>query len=367
MADDIRSLFRAELVSARPYVVGARPDDGAKLGQNENPFDLPDDLKRRLSARFLELPLNRYPREQPRRLAAALADYAQVPASHVLVTHGSNEFVHSLCLAFVEKGREVVLPTPMFSLFGSAVDLFGGTIRRVPARSDFTYDVDALVEAVGERPRLAILACPNNPTGKDLPLRDIERILVAAHGFTVVDEAYLEFTDRKSAGTLLDRYPRLIVMRTLSKAFGLAAVRIGYVVANPGVIEQLLKVRLPFMVDPFAEEIALSVLAARDEILKRTDTIRALKERLVAGLAAIEGVEVVPSDTNFVLFRAGDDADTIQRALLAQGVGVRSMAGYAELRQYLRVSAGSDGENRSFLDALKSAVDRDLGSQGSGG
>lgn len=358
MTDDIESLFRPELLSARPYVVGARPVEGAKLGQNENPFDLPDELKRRLSARFLETPLNRYPDEQPDRLRAAVAEYARVPASQVLVSHGSNEFVHTLCIAFVERGREVVLPRPMFSLFGSAVELFGGTVVGVPSRTDLTYDVDALVEAVADRPRLAILACPNNPTGKDMSIEDLVRILEASRGFTVVDEAYFEFTDRASAIELLDQHPRLIVMRTLSKAFGLAAARIGYVVARPEVIEQLLKARMPFMVDPFIEEVALTVLGARAELLKRVETILALKEELVLDLKALEGVAVVPSDTNFVLFSTGMDADTLQRTLLDGGAGVRSMSGYPELKQYLRVSTGTETENRKFLDALKSALEQ---------
>ena len=356
MTDDSRSLFRDELRSARPYVVGGTGASRAKLNQNESPFDLPDGLKQRLAERLQSIPFNRYPAEQPGELAVAAAEYAGVHPSSVLVSHGSNEFVHSLCLAFVDPRSQVVLPTPMFALFSNVVNLFGGHVREVPCRSNLTYDVAAVCDAVADA-RLAILACPNNPTGKDLSFDAIRSILDAANGMTVIDEAYWEFTDRRSAVALLEDYPRLIVMRTLSKAFGIAAMRIGYAVARPDVIDQLMKVRLPFMVDPFAEQVGVAVLAERSTLLDRVNTIKASKRSLQDALGRIEGVDVVSSETNFVLFRTPHDADTIRTGLESRGVAARSMSGYHELKRYLRVNAGTEGENRIFVDALKSALD----------
>lgn len=349
------SLFRAALRNASPYVVGGAETFHTKLNQNESPFDLPEDVKHDLARRFVELPLNRYPSEQPGDLVRALASYAGVDPTCVLATHGSNEFVHSLCLATVEAGRSVALPRPMFSLFRNTVALFGGTAIDVPSRANFEYDVAALAAAAG-RSHLTIVACPNNPTGKDLTLEEIEHVASATSGMVLVDEAYVEFTDRRSAVTLIDRLPNVVVMRTLSKAFGLAAMRIGYVVGSPAVIREFLKVRLPFMVDPFAETVAVAAVGDVESMRARVQTILTEKAALEAAVAEIDGVEVVRSATNFFLFQTPRDSESLRVELAESGVVVRSMGGYPELRGFLRVNAGTAVENQRFLGALKSAL-----------
>ncbi len=348
-------IFRHALAAARPYVVGGVARPSAKLNQNESPFDLPASLKAELAEQFADVALNRYPSEQPAELVAAIADYLDVPTDHVLVSHGSNEFVHTLCLATIERGRRAVLPTPMFALFRDSVALFGGEVVSVPCRRDFSYDVDAIVAAVTEGVSLTVVACPCNPTGKDLGILEIERIVSAATGLVVIDEAYWEFTSRESAVSLVDSYPNLVVMRTLSKAFGLAAMRIGYAVAQPAVVAELMKARLPFMVDPFAQRVGLLVLREREGLLTRIPQILKAKAELSAALEAIDGVTVVPSDTNFLLFRAEGFVGDLQASLERAGVIVRSMRGYRELDGYLRVNAGTAAENQRFVDALKAA------------
>lgn len=354
-ADTSDTLFRAVLREAKPYVVGGTDSYHTKLNQNESPFDLPGVVKEELARRFLDLPLNRYPSEQPHDLVGALASYVGVEPASIIATHGSNEFVHSLCLATVEPGRRVALPRPMFSLFRNTVSLFGGTPVDVPSLTDLRYDVPALVEAAAGA-EVTIIACPNNPTGKDLSLDEIEQIASAAAGMVVIDEAYVEFASRDSAVSLIARHGNVVVMRTLSKAFGLAAMRIGYVIAAPTVIQEFLKVRLPFMVDPFAEAVAVAALGSVGPMREHVRTILDGKSMLEAAVGAIDGVEVIGSTTNFFLFRTKRDPEVLRRELADAGVVVRSMGGYPELNGFLRVNAGTSDENQRFLDALKAAL-----------
>ncbi|QXD14439.1 histidinol-phosphate transaminase [Rhodocaloribacter litoris] len=349
----IRPAVRRE----RPYHVGGLPDVAVKLNQNESPYDLPDDLKRAVLEAFMEIPFNRYPTEQPDRLRHALARRLEHDPDGLLLSNGSNELTYTLGLALVEAGTPVVLPRPLFSLYETMVRLFGGKVVGVPPRPDLHFDADALVAAVERhRPALTVLASPNNPTGLAMPLADIERLAAAAEGFVVVDEAYVEFNDEPSARHLLDTYPNVLVMRTFSKAFGLAGLRVGYLMGHPAVVAELLKARLPFMVDRLAETVALALLERPELVTARVAELKASRQALTQALQAIEGVEVLPSQANFVLFRTPLEPRPLMARLAGKGVLVRDMSGYPELPGYLRVNAGTPAENKAFLGALKEAL-----------
>ncbi len=359
--------IRPAVRQAHPYLVGGRPDVCVKLNQNESPFDLPDDLKREVLDAFLEIPFNRYPAEQPERLRHALGVHLGHDPAGLLLGNGSNELAHTLGLAMVGPGTPVVLPRPQFALYETTVRLFGGEVVGVAPRPDLHFDTDALVAAVEARkPALTVLASPNNPTGLALPPDDIERIVRAADGFVVVDEAYVEFNDGPDAQALLPRYPNLLVMRTFSKAFGLAGLRVGYLMGHPAVIAELLKARLPFMVDRLAETAALALLKRPALLHARVAELKASCRVLTAGLQALDGVTVVPSQTNFVLFRTPLPAPVVLARLAENGVLVRSMGGYPELPDYLRVNAGTPDENKAFLAALKDALHTPAGVPRSG-
>jgi histidinol-phosphate aminotransferase len=184
---------------------------------------------------------------------------------------------------------------------------------------------------------------------------EIERILQASEGFVVVDEAYLEFNDQPSAQALMKAYPNLLLMRTLSKAFGLAGLRLGYLMGPPRIIREMLKARLPFMVDRFSEAVALALLDRPGLLAERVAQLKTSIRRLTTELASMPGVEVLPSQTNFVLFRTQLEPDVMMGRLAGAGILVRNMGGYPELRGYLRVTAGTDSENKAFLTALKEA------------
>ena len=355
--DAIIERVRPSVRHEHPYVVGHPPEAEVKLNQNESPYDLPAVLKDELIERLREIPFNRYPAEQPERLRQALAERLGVEPEGVIIGNGSNELTYTLGMALIEPGGAVVLPRPMFSLYAKVARMSGARLTEVAPRADLRFDTEGLLQAIREEePALVVVTSPNNPTGRALPLAEIRRLAEAAPGFTVVDEAYVEFGEEESALSLLDTCPGVIVLRTFSKAYGLAGLRLGFLVMRPALGRELMKARLPFMTSRLSEEVGLTLLGNEDLMAER---IRMLKESTAAlrsGLKAIDAVEVVPSQSNFMLFRPPADAQALLRRLAEAGVLVRDMRGYPSLEGYLRVCAGTPQENKAFLAALERAL-----------
>lgn len=349
--------IRREVRREKPYVVGGAREVPTKLNQNESPYDLPPDLKRELLEAFFQIPFNRYPSAQPDRLVEAIARSIYRPAESIIVGNGSNELTYTLGLCLIDEGRSVVVPRPMFALYESMIRLFGGESVSVAPLEDKRFDAPGLLDAVREhQPVLTILTSPNNPTGRAMEFDEIRSIVEAAVGFVVVDEAYHEFNERPSALTLMDEHPNLIVMRTMSKAMGLAGLRVGYLSAHPDVAAEFMKSRLPFMVDPLAEHVGLTLIRHGELIDERVRTIKRLTADLTDGLRALAGVETLPTDTNFVLFRTEHEPADLLERLANVGVLIRNVSGYVDLAGFLRVTAGTERENKAFLTALKNAL-----------
>ncbi|PSQ87640.1 MAG: histidinol-phosphate transaminase [Bacteroidetes bacterium QS_3_64_15] len=359
--DELLQHIRPAVRERSEYVVDMPEGITVKLNQNESPLGLPEDLKQELLDAYAQVEMNRYPSEQPDDLRRALAEYDGVDPDQIIVGNGSNEITYTFGLAFLDPGDPVVLPRPMFSLYEKVMRLQEADLTSVPPREDFGFDADALAAAAAETDAvLTILTTPNNPTGLALTLDEIEQVVVASSGFVVVDEAYVEFNPEGSAVELLDRHPNVLILRTLSKGFGLAGARLGYLVAHPAVVQELVKARLPFMVDRFAEQTALAVLERPALIEDRVQRIQASITNLTETLQNVNGVKVVPSQANFVIFTTPAPADVLQDRLANCGVLVRNMGGYPELEGYLRVSAGTEAENNAFLGALEKSLCEDV-------
>jgi histidinol-phosphate aminotransferase len=364
--DDLLQRIRPAVRERSEYVVDMPSGIDVKLNQNESPFDLPEELKEELLDVYEQVELNRYPTEQPERLRRALAEHDGVAPEQIIVGNGSNEITYTFGLAFLESGTPMVLPRPMFSLYDKVARLQDADLTSVPPRDDLGFDAEALAAAVAETDAaLTVMATPNNPTGLAMTIDEIEHVVAASSGFVVVDEAYVEFNPEGTAAELLDRHPNLIILRTLSKAFGLAGIRIGYLMAHPAVVTELMKARLPFMVDRFAEQTALAVLRQWDLVEDRVQRMQSSIENITEALQAMNGVEVVPSQANFVIFTTPAPADALQDRLADRGVLVRNMGGYPELEGYLRVSAGTEAENNAFLGALETSLHEVAPSPGS--
>ncbi|PSQ76081.1 MAG: histidinol-phosphate transaminase [Bacteroidetes bacterium QH_8_67_23] len=363
-APDVEQLIqrvRPAVRNERPYLVSEAPEVDVKLNQNESPYDLPPALKADLAERLREIPFNRYPAEQPERLRARLAERLDLDPDGVLIGNGSNELTYTMGLTLIEAGDAVVLPRPMFSLYAKVARMSGAELTEVPPREDLRFDTEGLIAAIErEDPALVIVTSPNNPTGRALPLGEIRRLVEAAPGFVVVDEAYVEFGDEESARTLMEEHPGVIVVRTFSKAYGLAGVRLGFLAMRPALGRELMKARLPFMTSRLSEEIALAILDHPGLMDERIEQLRRSTAQLRAGLEATDGVEVVPSQSNFMLFKppVRDAPALLDHLAREEDVLVRDMSGYPSLEGYLRVCAGTPQENKAFLTALERALSR---------
>lgn len=348
---------RADLAGLVPY--GApQLDVAVRLNVNENPFppssELAADIGR--AAAQAALSLNRYPDRDARQLRADLADYltreTDVPfmADQMWAANGSNEIMLQLLQTFGGPDRVALGFAPTYSMYADYCrDSFTRYIT-TPRAPDFSVDIDAAVDAVREyRPDVVLLASPNNPTGTALPLATAVAILDTAPGMVVIDEAYAEFrrAGTPSAVELLAAYPRLIVTRTMSKAFGLAGARVGYLAASEAVVDAVQLVRLPYHLSAITQAVARAALAHADHLQEQILLVRAERDALVDWLRGREFV-VADSDANFVLFGEFEDRHAIWQGLLERGVLIRETGPTG----WLRVSIGTPEENAAFRAAL---------------
>jgi histidinol-phosphate aminotransferase len=325
-----------------------------KLNQNESPFDAPIEVKRAVLERAAAISWQRYPEFAPARLTQRLAGhYGWVPDG-VVVGNGSNELIQATLSVVLAEGDAVIAPSPTFSLYRLLTGVLGGRYVPVPLGPGFRFEVDRIGEtAVRERAKVIVLNSPNNPTGSALPEGAVERLLAETKSLILCDEAYQEFGG-PTAVPLLSRSSRLVVLRTFSKAMGMAGLRFGVGLAHPEVARELAKGKLPYNVNQVT-------LAAADVALDHTalfaDRIReviATRDRFVARLARMSGIEVFPTAANFVLFRcrARPASEIFRRLYDEHGILVRDVSGSAELAECLRISIGTDDDMEAVLGAL---------------
>jgi len=324
----------------------------AKLNQNEAPDDLPPELKEAVLARLSRIPWNRYPAAAAAALTERLSEYAGFPAEGILVGNGSNELIQTLVTAVCDSGDCLVTVRPGFSVYKRVAATLNIRAVEVPLRDDFSFDVDAIIES-GRAARLVILASPNNPTGTVLGLGDIDRLAGCLSGLLAVDEAYYEFHGQ-TASSLIAGRENLVVLRTFSKAFGLAGLRLGYLLGESGVVRELSKAKLPFSVGILQQAAALEILERRTLVERRVGEIVRERERLFEEMRRLPGIIPFPSRANFILFESRDvpPADIFQR-LFGDGVLIRPLSGPL-LENKLRVTVGTAGENNAFLSCLSS-------------
>ena len=329
-----------------------------RLNTNENPHPLPAELIAELGTALgaAVQDLNRYPDRDATALRADLAGYltqtggVAVQPAQVWAANGSNEVLQQLLQAFGGAGRTALGFTPSYSMHPIIAAGTGTGWVDGHRRGDFTIDTAQAVAQVREvRPDVVFVTSPNNPTGTAVALETVAALYAATEGVLVVDEAYTEFAraGTPSALTLLAGRRRLVVSRTMSKAFGMAGLRLGYLAADPAVVDALQLVRLPYHLSSLTQAAARAALAHTTALLASVDAVKAERDRIVAALPAL-GLTSVPSDANFVLFGRFADAPAAWRALLERDVLVRDVG----LPGWLRVTAGTTEETDAFLTAL---------------
>lgn len=339
---------RPEVRDVPAYRFEARPAL-VKLDQNESPDDLPAPLREAALARMAAAEWHRYPALHPDGLAARLAARHDWPADGVAVAGGSNVLIQAL-VVLSGLGRRALALSPSFPLYAQQARLLGSELTEVPLGADHAFPTEAVVAAVASGAGVAFLPAPLAPTGNPVDSRDLLRVAEAAGpGWTIViDEAYAEFAGSDHTDLARD-FPRVVLLRTLSKAFGLAGARLGYAIADPALAVELRKVLLPFSVSALQLAVGEAVLDAPAWIDERVRSTVAERERLAAALRE-RGVRFVPSVTNFLLLSVADAAET-HRGLLERGVLVRRQDHLPALAGALRVTVGRREENDAFLRA----------------
>lgn len=345
--DEIRALTTYHVPDASGFV---------KLDAMENPYTLPASLRAELGQLAHDAAINRYPDAAATALKARLRSSMEVPdGMEILLGNGSDELIQILAMAIAKPGATILSLEPSFVMYKMITAFAGVSYVGVPLRPNFSLDLDATLTAIDQhQPALIFIAYPNNPTGNLFDMTALLRILDAAPGLVVLDEAYHAFA-LQSFMPLLARYPNLLVMRTLSK-LGLAGLRLGFLVGRPAWLQELDKLRLPYNVNVLTQQVAERVLAHPEILEQQTAAIRDERMQLKQALDNIAGLEAFPSAANFILLRI-ENADKVFDNLKQRGILIKSLSrAHPLLANCLRVTVGTPGENRKFLTSLTASL-----------
>ena len=344
----IKDILRDGIKELIPYEVV--PFEGkVKLDAMENPYDLPPSIKDKFLRELKKLSLNRYPDPTASELMVALSLHLGVDREMIVLGNGSDELILDLLLTF---GRgKIVYPEPTFAMYGILAKITGQEPVRIPLREDFGLDAEPILKAGQEG--IIFITYPNNPTGNLFSQEAVIRIIEEGSSLVVVDEAYCEFSGATFL-PLIKRYPNLIILRTFSKAFGLAGARVGYLAANKEVTSEILKVKLPYNLNAISQLLATITLRHGDLLRERIDEIKNERERVYKELREIPGITPYPSKTNFILFKVENlRGRDVFDSLVKEGILIRNLGESGILKNSLRLTIGKPGENNIFLESLK--------------
>lgn len=334
-------------------------DVAIRLNTNESPYPPPpaffEDLGRRISA----LELNRYPDRDAVAFREGLSAHAATLTDRVWVANGSNELLLQILLGFGGSERKAMTFEPTYTMHSHIARVSGTRLLRARRNPDFSMHLEASVEAVRtQQPDIVFLCSPNNPTGNSIDDEMLEAICAAAPGLVILDEAYSEFSG-KSFLKFVEEYDHLVVTRSFSKAWRLAGARLGYAVAQPWVIEELQKARLPYHLSSVSQAVGLTALDHATELMSTVETIRHERDRLWRELSTTSGLTAFPSDGNFIFFRCDAvPGSEVWQQLLDAGILVRDFSDLPSCEEHLRVSVGTPEQDEKFLETLSQILQR---------
>lgn len=327
---------------------------GITLDKNEIPWSLDGKVKEAVIKRIRAIEFNRYPDSSCTELKKAISKYAAVDTGSIAVGNGSDELISMLLQIFVNPGETIAVFNPSFSMYKIYGSIYGARIWEYNLDENFKVELDEFIHCIQkEKPKVIFICNPNNPTGGRLELPEIEQMLENYAGIAVIDEAYFEFSGLTAAG-LLPKYENLIIMRTFSKALGLAGLRIGYMLACPEIINYIDRVRSPFNVNAIAQAAAGVVLENMDIVAERIEAVKRERERMSKLLKELEGLQCFESWSNFLLVRT-QYAVEIYKRLRKAGIYIKSFSNPL-LKDCLRVTVGSREENDKFYEAIKEVM-----------
>ncbi|MCL2337867.1 MAG: histidinol-phosphate transaminase, partial [Firmicutes bacterium] len=318
----------------------------------ESPYGLPAELQAQIYKNIGPETFNRYPDPGAEELVKEISSCYKLPPEQIMVGNGSDEMILNLMLTFGVGNRVIVTP-PTFSMYGIHARVAGAEVVAVPREQNFELVTDDIIRAA-DGAGLVVICSPNNPSGNSSSTEQIAAILAGCRCPVAVDQAYLEFGGVDMQPLLAD-YNNLVILRTMSKAYSLAGLRVGYLFADPGIIHYLLKVKQPFNLNNFSQIAAREVLRHRELFAQQIAQIAEEREKMYLALQAIPNLTVYPSDANYLLFAAHGQAAGIYQGLLQQKVQIRNFS-EPPLAHCLRVTVGTPEENKIFLSALRKVI-----------
>lgn len=341
----ITSLVRSNLKGFKPYSSArSKYTAGIFFDANENPFGS-------VVGTPLCQELNRYPDPYSMTLRNALASFLGIKAENIFVGNGSDEAIDLITRLFVEPYEEVIVTEPTYGMYAVAGELANVAMKRCPLRPDFTLNVDALLKAAGPKTKLLFCCSPNNPTGTVIPLRDIEKLCRRFKGIVVLDEAYIEFSSTSSAVEEITRFENLVVLRTFSKAWGLAGIRVGYAVAQKEIVDYLNRIKMPYNISRISSQLAVDALTQYPKMIAQKDLIIRERSKLSDSLKKL-GLTVFPSEANFLLTRFPNASAVATKLAKEYGFIVRDFSSTPLLTDCVRISVGTPEQNRMLVETL---------------
>jgi histidinol-phosphate aminotransferase len=326
-----------------------------KLDANESPYELPAPLKERLFARMKDTALNRYPDPGAPALRKRYGTSCGVDENRVMTGNGSDELIQILCAAMARPGARILIPTPTFVMYRIIGLNCGLGVTEVRLDDAFDLDVAVMLDKVAaESPALVFLSYPNSPTGNCFSEDRIRAILEASTGVVVVDEAYSNFSG-KTLLPLLQQYENLVILRTLSKV-GYAALRIGFLLGAPELLQELNKVRLPYNMNALSQAAAGFFMDEEQAVSEQIDRIIAERKNLYAALQEIDGIHPYPSAANFIFFSCTLNVNHVYEQLIRKGILIKPFIFPWSSRQFIRVTVGRREENEAFIEELKRVI-----------
>ena len=349
---NLEALVRERVKSLKPYHV-ENFDCEIKLHANESPFPPPDKGIPIISKLQTEIQLNRYPDPDCRKLRQTLSKRLSVPMEKLIVGNGSDELIQFILQTFCDPGDTLAFPDPTFAMYSIIAQGMGLKSAAYPLDENWDFEAGPFLEFVEEHNAKAVFfSYPNNPTGNCFSDKAIKKIIEQYAGIVVVDEAYCDFSG-KTFIEEMEKHNNLIILKTLSK-IGMAGLRLGYGIAEPEVISQFNKVRLPYNSNSISQLLAEKLLSEFPAIQKQIDVIKEERDRMLEKLSEIEFITAYPSDSNFILFQVQKDSAQFFQALVEKGILIRNLAGHPRLQNCLRVTVGTQEENDKFLQQVRS-------------
>ena len=325
------------------------------MSANENPSNIDEDIQIQIRKRMKSLQFNRYPDPLANKLRTAIANANGLEKENILIGNGGDELLFNFALAWGGPGRKFLNVPPTFSVYENNALLTGTEVVNIPRKEDFSIDQEAVLERVAQGDiDYIIITSPNNPTGQLADEGFISTLLSSTDALVMVDEAYGEFS-RTTMRPFLALHKNLVLLRTVSKAFALAGVRLGYILAHEDVIREFIKVRQPYSVDAISQMVGLTVFENRARFSNDIADIIDGRDYLFGRLSEMEELTVFPSDSNFILVRV-DDAHGMWEGLYKRGVLVRDFSHSAGLENCLRISVGTPEENEKLISAIQAVL-----------